>query len=775
MKKIITICFSALVALPSVASGGYTVEMGKVTVGSGDVRTEIQWYTPSVVRVVRYPASDSPQKHSLAVIKSPEKVKIKVDGINDGLSIRSGRLKVEYDTVAECISIYDVADGRQLISEKASSSVFSPIDDSGKKSYRVSQTFILDDNEPIFGLGQHRHGLWNQRGSEQHLEQVNMEIAIPMVQSPKGYALYWDNYSATDFSDGAQGMKFDSQAGDVIDYYFIYGGNADDVIAQWRDMSGQAPMYPLWTFGFNQSRERYRSQDELVGVVKRYRELGVPLDGIVQDWQYWGEDNKQWNAVEFLNPSFPNPKRMMDDVHALNAHATISIWPSFGPNTSIYKDFDSAGMLMGLSTFPQDGNTRVYNVYNKNAREIYWKYIKENMVDIGMDGWWLDATEPEHSPIYPEDYDYQTGMGSFRSMRNAFPLLTVGGVYDNHRRDYKDKRVFILTRSAFAGQQRYGAQSWSGDIEASWKTLRNQIPAALNFTLCGIPYWNSDIGGFYTWRDYPDALNDPAYHELYTRWMQFAAFTGMMRSHGTNCPREIFNFGVSGDSVYDAQVKAINLRYRMLPYIYSAAWDVTSGGASLMRPLYADYVSDGRSVDVSDQFLFGRSILVAPMVESGRSRSVYLPSGNRWIDFWSGAISEGGKEISANAPLDIIPLYVKAGSIIPIGPQVQYAAEKPWDDLQIRVYPGTDCEFTLYEDEGDNYNYEKGRYSTIRMTWDDTKRELTIGGRDGQFDGMPESRRFRIAIVGDGSGLGLDNESSTKSVEYDGKRKTIRF
>ena len=770
MCKLVMACLVACSFVPAMSSA-HSVKDSRIVVGNDDMHTAFEWYTPSAVRVLRYTGDEMPEKKSLSVVRAPSKVKFNVEKTGRGIVVKSEKLKIDYDTVADRIAIFDAVDGRALLSEKASSSRLVPVDDAGSKSYAVAQSFVLDDDEPIFGLGQHRHGLWNQRGSSQHLEQVNMEIAIPLVQSPKGYCLFWDNYSATDFSDNEDGMTFSSQAGDLIDYYFISGIGADDVVAQWRDLSGQAPLFPLWSFGFSQSRERYRGQDELVGVVKRYRELGVPLDCIVQDWQYWGEDNKQWNAVEFLNPNFPDPKKMMDDVHALNAHAVISIWPSFGPNTSIYKEFDAAGKLMGLSTFPQDGNTRVYNAYDKDARAIYWKYIKDNMVDIGMDGWWLDATEPEHSPIYPEDYDYQTGDGTFRRLRNAFPLVSVGGVYDHHRRDYDGKRVFILTRSAFAGQQRYGAQSWSGDVEASWQTLRDQIPAALNFSLCGIPYWNSDIGGFYTWREFPDALNNSAYHELYTRWMQFAAFTGMMRSHGTNCPREIFNFGAPGDTIFDAQHKAINLRYRFLPYIYSTAWDVTANGASLMRPLYADYVADKRAVGITDEYLFGKSVLVAPMVESGTERTVYLPSGNDWFDFWSGKVVKGGREVNVKAPIDVIPLFVKSGTILPVGPQVQYASEKPWDDIQIRIYPGADAKFTLYEDEGDNYNYEKGKYSTIDISWTDSSREIVIGERKGSFDGMPESRRFRVVVVGEnGDGLGMDNDSSAYVIEYSGRR-----
>ena len=371
--------------------------------------------------------------------------------------------------------------------------------------------------------------------------------------------------------------------------------------------------------------------------------------------------------------------------------------------------------------------------------------------------------------------DFQTYLGSFRKVRNAFPLVSVGGVYDHQRQEASDKRVFILTRSAFAGQQRYAAQAWSGDVVSDWDVLRNQIPAALNISLTGIPYWNSDIGGFFSGRKFPEGVKDPAFHELYVRWMQFAAFTGMMRSHGTNTPREIFMFGERGYWAFDAQEKMINLRYRLLPYVYSTSWEVTSNGESLMRALFSDFPKDKKVIDIGDEYMFGKSILVAPVTSGVRRRSLYLPEGTQWIDFWTGEMQKGGQEISREAPIDIIPLYVKAGSIVPVGPSVQFATEKLWDDLQVRIYPGADGEFTLYEDENDNYNYEKGKYTTVRMTWSDKDRQLTIHPRQGSYDGMLQNRNFRIVVVDNLKGLGLDNESYTVNVEYKGKKLNIKL
>lgn len=735
---------------------------------------ELECFSSSIIRVKKYPLGQMPEKQSLSVTMQPEKVKYKIQEVDNQVILTTSELTVSLDIVQNQVC-FVTKDGKVLLAEKPSSTGFISFNDAGNSTYQIRQTFLLDNDEAIYGLGQHQQGKMNQRNQTLFLQQANTEICIPLVHSIKGYALFWDNYSPTTFTDNAQGMTFDSEVGDLCDYYFVYGGGADKVVAGLRELTGQAPMFPLWTFGFWQSRERYVSQDELVSVVAKYRDLKVPLDGIIQDWRYWGEDHKDWNAVEFRNPKFPDPKKMMEEVHHLNAHAIISVWPSFGPATGIYADLKALNKLMVHETFPQDNGVKVYDTYDPVARDIYWKYMNKNMFSIGMDGWWLDATEPEHSPAKEGDLDFQTYLGSFRKVRNAFPLVSVGGVYDHQRQEASDKRVFILTRSAFAGQQRYAAQAWSGDVVSDWDVLRNQIPAALNISLTGIPYWNSDIGGFFSGRKFPEGVKDPAFHELYVRWMQFAAFTGMMRSHGTNTPREIFMFGERGYWAFDAQEKMINLRYRLLPYVYSTSWEVTSNGESLMRALFSDFPKDKKVIDIGDEYMFGKSILVAPVTSGVRRRSLYLPEGTQWIDFWTGEMQKGGQEISREAPIDIIPLYVKAGSIVPVGPSVQFATEKLWDDLQVRIYPGADGEFTLYEDENDNYNYEKGKYTTVRMTWSDKDRQLTIHPRQGSYDGMLQNRNFRIVVVDNLKGLGLDNESYTVNVEYKGKKLNIKL
>jgi len=751
---------------------------------------EIQFYTSSMVRVIKTPKNSSFEKKSLSVVLEPKKTSFKIEEKKNELLLRSEKLEIAINTETGNIR-YNSPDHSLLLKEKTGDPLFTPFKDVDQDTYTVSQSFNLDPKETIYGLGILQNGKMSQRNLEVKMIQANREDYIPFFQSVKGYGLFWDNYSPTTFSDDTSATSFTSEVGDGIDYYFMYGGNADSVIAHMRQLTGQAPMFPLWTYGYWQSKERYKSQEETVGVVKKYRDLGVPLDGIIQDWQYWG-DNYHWNAMEFLNEEFPNPQKMVDDIHALNAHIIISIWSSFGPKTQPYKELEKDNMLFNFSTWPQSGKSdwppnmdypsgvRVYDPYNPKARDIYWKYLKKGLFSLGIDGWWMDSTEPDHLDIKPEDFDEKTYLGSFRKVRNAFPLMTVGGVYKHMREATSDKRVFILTRSAFAGQQRYAANTWSGDTEASWKTLKDQISSGLNFSLTGIPYWNSDIGGFFIW-EFKDKLDDPEYRELYARWLQFATFTPMMRSHGADAPREIYQFGKKGEPVYDALEKYINLRYSLLPYIYSEAWQITNQQSSLMRALVMDFPKDEKVLDLNDQYMFGHSFLVAPVLKSMYTedkkenfqqdgyRQVYLPKGTEWFDYWTGERFSGGQTIDKKAPIDILPLYVKAGSIVPVGPKVDYAEQKDWSNLKINIYPGADAEFTLYEDENDNYNYEKGAYSEIKFVWDNNKQQLTIEKRQGKFEGMLKDRSFQLHIET------AETTKTTKKITYKGDKMVIAF
>ncbi len=818
MKKIIVALSLILLYTSGFAQSYKKTDYGaSAQINSMDI--EVQFYGPSIVRVVKTPVGESVEKESLSVIKSPEKVSFTTKELGDELLLSNKSVQVVLNLKSGKVSFKNTK-GEILLNEKEGGATFTDFDDAGVKTYSVNQSFVLEQDESIYGLGVLQNGKMSQRNQEVHMVQNNTWDFVTFFQSVKGYGLFWDNYSPTNFKDVPGETSFRSDVGDCIDYYFMYGGDADGVIAEMRNLTGEVPMFPLWTYGFWQSKERYKSQQETVGVVKKYRELGVPLDGVIQDWQYWGS-NYLWNAMEFLNDEFPNPQAMVNEIHDLNAHLIISIWSSFGPATKQYRELEKIGALYSFNTWPESGLTawppnmdypsgvRVYDAFNPQARDIYWKYMNEGLFKLGIDGWWMDSTEPDHLSFKPEDMDNKTALGSFRKVRNAYPLVTVGGVYDNQRAVSSDKRVFILTRSGFAGQQRYGANVWSGDVFTTWENFRNQIPAGLNFSMTGIPHWNSDIGGFFageynkSWND-GTASKNPLFQELYVRWMQFGAFNPMMRSHGTDLSREIYNFGVKGEPIYDAIESAIHLRYSLLPYIYSTSWDVTNNQSSFMRALVMDFAHDKNVWDIKYQYMFGKSILVAPVVEAqytnekivkstidegwlrndgdgndgtesnkgsevdftvNKSTELYLPAGAEWYDFWTNETFEGGQEITRETSIDLIPLYIKAGSILPIGPKVQYATEKNWDNLELRVYEGADGEFTLYEDENDNYNYEKGIYSTITFTWNDAKNVLTISDRKGEFPGMLLERKFNIVLVG----------KTNKVVDFKGKKVTVRF
>ena len=751
------------------------------------ITVEIQFYSPSTIRILKWPEGKSFSKESLSVIQKPQKTEYTIVQKGDLLSLKSKSVVVLLNLKNGKI-IFKSLTGETLLNEQESGTSFTAFNDAGNKTYNTYQSFVLDKEEAIYGLGQQQKGKMVQRNIKLNMVQGNTDDYVPFFLSDKGYGIYWDNYSPTVFEDKPESTSFKSDVGDGIDYYFLFGDNADGVIAGMRSLTGQVPMFPLWTFGYWQSKELYKSQDELVNVVKKYRELGVPLDGIIQDWQYWG-NNYLWNAMEFLNPEFSNPKKMIDDVHDLNAHMIISIWSSFGPQTKPYKELDKIGALLDFKTWPESGlekwppnldypsGVRVYDAYNPEARNIYWKYLNKGLFSLGLDGWWMDSSEPDHLQFKPSDFDNKTYLGSFRKVRNAFPLMTVGGVAEHQHSVSSDKRVFILTRSAFAGQQRYGANTWSGDVTASWDALKNQISAGLNFSLCGIPYWNSDIGGFFL-TNFKKKLEDAEYRELYARWMQFGTFCPMMRSHGTDAPREIYQFGKKGEKVYDAIEKYINLRYSLLPYIYSSSWSVTANQSTMMRALVMDFATDKQALDINDEFMFGKSLLISPVTRAMyvkdekedfsrvQSKEVYLPRGADWFDFWTGNRFNGGQTILKETPLDIIPVFVKGGSLLPIGPKVQYATEKKWDNLEIRVYEGANSQFILYEDENDNYNYEKGTYSTITFNWDDSKKVLTISDRKGKYPGMLTERKFNIVFV---------IEKKNRVVTYDGKKVVIQL
>ncbi|MGI9649708.1 TIM-barrel domain-containing protein [Chryseobacterium sp. RLHN22] len=807
--KIKTLIITVVIVSGNIVAQSYQKTYSGLKFSNDNMNVEVKLYGENTIRIIKYPAGKSFDKNSLSVIKKEQKTKFSVSENNHIISLKTNDVQLLIDAKNGEIT-YNSPSGKELLKETGSD--FKPFNDAGNPTYSVTQSFQLEKDEPIYGLGILQNGKMSQRNTDVKMIQNNTWDFVPFFQSVKGYGVFWDNYSPTQFTDKPDKTSFSSEVGEGVDYYFIYGKNADGVVAGMRNLTGKVPMIPLWTYGFWQSKERYKSQDELVDVVKKYRELKVPLDGIIQDWQYWG-NNYQWNAMDFISPDFPDAKKMIQDIHDMNAHLSVSIWSSFGPMTNQYREMDKKGMLFDFKTWPESGRevwppdmnypsgVRVYDAYNPEARDIYWKYLNRGVFSLGVDSWWMDSTEPDHLSQKPEDLDTKTYLGSFRKVRNAYPLMTVGGVYDHQRETTSDKRVFILTRSAFAGQQRYAANTWSGDVNSSWEMLRNQVPAGLNFSLTGNPNFNSDIGGFFAGvYKRNGGANNPMFQELYVRWLQYGTFTPMMRSHGTDVPREIYQFGKKGDVVYDAIEKFINLRYSMLPYIYSVSWDVSKNNSSFLRALSMDFSSDKKTWNINNEYLFGKSFLVAPILNAqytpekivktdenegwnktdaskkenslsnidftqNKTVKVYLPAGADWFDFWTNEKHKGGQEIEKSVNLQSIPLYVKTGSIIPFGPDVQYATEKKWDNLTVKIYPGTDADFILYEDEFDNYNYEKGNYTEIPFHWNEKSKTLTIDSRKGNFKGMIDKRNFNI-ILPDGQ---------QKSVNYSGKKVNVNF
>ncbi len=902
-------------------------------------KLKLQLYTDRIVRVTFAPSEDLLSRESLVVIENPQDVKWKLTEGEKTISIITEKLTAEINTETGAIQFSDKNGKIRLQERPQNPRTMTEAEVMGEITFNATQRFILTPDEGIFGLGQYQDGDMNYRGKAVILVQTNTVAVNPFLISTNGYGILWDNYSKTIFKDDENGMSFWSEVADQIDYYFIAGGTMDEIIAGYRFLTGQAPLFGKWAYGYWQSKERYVDGEELVGTVEEFRKQQIPIDNIVQDWRYWGE-NEYWSSMKFDETIFPEPEKMIERLHnKLHVHLMNSIWPAVGIKTEIYKELKEKGLVYP----PVHWSTGyVYDAYSKEARDIYWRYIKEGLIAKGVDALWMDATEPEladqHSHELAEKYMKQfsmTALGSLARYLNPYSLMTTEGVYQGFRKDFPDKRVFILTRSAFAGQQRNASVTWSGDIVATWDVFRKQISAGINFCMSGIPYWTHDIGAFFPGIRgglYPAGCNDPAYQELYVRWFQFGAFTPIFRSHGTGTPREPWQFGEPGYWAYDALLKFDYLRYRLLPYIYSLAWKITSESYTMMRGLPMDFPGDKKNYGIDNQFMFGQSFLVAPVTEemyfrpripgepipsrnlisaerqsgglqaeyfegtdfnkkvnarvdsaidfnwsgappakcpiqnysvrwmgellpdesgdyeigvltddgarlwldeeliidawqqqamtyysktmqlkantkykikleyfqaggdavikliwrkpsqqiqekgekSPKSVTIYLPQCEGWYDFWTAEFLKGGQTIEKETPIDIMPLYVKAGSIIPLGPFKQYSTEKPEDPIELRIFTGADAEFILYEDENDNYNYEKGSYATIPIVWNEKSQTLTIGKRKGEFQGMLQEREFRIVWVKDGHGVGVEIAPEIDEViQYAGEKVIV--
>ena len=547
-----------------------------------------------------------------------------------------------------------------------------------------------------------------------------------------------------------------SEAGQAIDYYFIRGSSLDGVIGGYRYVTGKAVLLPRWAYGFWQSRDHYETQQELLGVVAKYRQLGIPLDNIVQDWRYWKDD--AWGSHEFDPSRYPDPRAMIARVHGMHAHLMISVWPKFYPATENYKELAAHGDMfplsvkLGVKDWVGPGYSYgFYDPFSAGARQLYWHQIDERLASLGVDAWWLDADEPDMisntTLAEREALMSPTPLGPGLALFDAYSLEHVGGVYEGSLAARPNTRVFILSRSGFAGLQRYGAAVWSGDIAPRWSDLENQIAAGVGFSLSGLPNWTMDIGGYQPESRYldPDAKDLEEWRELNTRWFEFGAFCPVFRSHGQMPHREIYNLAPVGSEVYDALVYYDKLRYRLMPYIYTLAGDTWLDDSTIMRALQMDFPSDPRVRDIADEYMFGRAFLVSPVYEyHARKREVYLPAGTLWYDFYSNHTFEGGQSISAAAPLGRMPLFVRAGSIVPVGPAIQYTGEKPDSPLTLLVYTGASGRFTLYEDEGTHLDYQQGKYATIPFAYDQATGTLTLGRRSGEFPGMQQGRTFHI-------------------------------
>jgi alpha-D-xyloside xylohydrolase len=723
----------------------------------------IQVCTDSIVRIRYSPTATFPDGPDYVVTRTNwSEVPWNMQSTDKDVTLSTSRMKVTVSRNNGAIE-YSDSSGAKMVQE--ATRTLTPAKVNGEDTYRAESFFsIYGSEEAFYGLGQHQAGVWNYRGESVDISQENTQIAVPLLLSSKGYGIFWNNTSRSRFNNRfVHSLYVSSEVADTIDYYFFYGPEFDDIIADYRMLTGAAPMFGKWAYGFWQCKNKYQTQEEILGVAHKYRELHIPVDNIVQDWFWWT------TTGEFkFNKNYPNPEGMVEDLHHNNFHLMISIWPYFYPGSETYADMDKRGFFIDKTktvSFHPLGNA-LYDATNPAAAAYYWNLVNQSLLKIGVDAWWMDTDEPETEGKEENILlGHKLAIGSGDRYANIFPLIDTGTVYHGQRKETDRKRVFILSRSAFAGNQRNAVTAWSGDVLSDFESYKRQVSAGLNFALSGIPYWTTDIGGFFIGN--PD---DPAYRELFVRWFQFGAFCPIFRVHGTRTTNqnELWSYGPQAQKILSSFDR---LRYRLLPYIYSLAWKTTSDSYTVMRPLAMDFRLDKRAQNVGDQFMFGPALLVNPVTEpAATERHLYLPK-TKWYDFWTGSETEGGKAVDSPAPLERIPLFVRAGSIVPMGPDLQYSAEKPADPIELRVYRGADGDFTIYEDENDNYDYEKGDYATIAIHWDDAQHALALGERQGKFPGMLEKRTFRIVLVGLNHGTGIEPAAKAdKVVEYSGKQ-----
>jgi len=923
------------------AAGGVVFEVNGTT-------KSVLFYGDGVVRVSAHKGETYTRQPSLVVVASPQASQLDVAESADALTVTGPGLRVVVDKRTGTLA-FQRPDGTPLVREQEAPVLTPSTEPSGTATYAIEQRFALAADESLYGLGQYNEPYMDYRGREVLMVQTNIGIVVPFMVSTRRYGLLWDTYSKTTFSDGAQGMAFRSESAPAgVDYYLVAGDTMDEVIAGYRHLTGAAPMFPKYAFGLFMSKERYATQQRLLEVARRFRRERFPLDVIVQDWQYWGgqkdgEWDGNWSGMIWDRERFPDPAGMVRTLHdELHSRLMVSIWPSIGNDTALARELDAKGLRFEPLHWISK-RARIYDAFSDEGRAIYFKHLKKGLLDLGVDALWMDGTEVEvggaaHDPAEVEADIKRLGrnaMGDFGRYLNVYSLLTTRGVYEGQRAsaDLGDKRVFTLTRSAWAGQQRYAAMPWSGDTTASWDALRAQIAGGLNVSMAGLPYWTQDTGGFFV--NAPGGERDPAYRELFARWNQFGIFNPIYRIHGTSIEREPWTFKALDPAVYGSIRRAAELRYRLLPYTYSLAWASSNDGYTMMRGLAMDFPDQQALRDVDDTYMFGPAFLVQPITkpmfhavlppppsvpaaqlrtpggqpgleleyyrgtnfeqlasrtvatqaehhwpdpplgsvppgldglqdfsarwqgqivaaedgeheigvegddgfrvwlddklvvedwkESGarfagarvvlrkgqavrvrvdyfqkgggrvmrlawrtpRERSALaeqqrqldlrqatlLPAGTDWYDFWTGQRHAGGASTSRPYAIDEFPLFVRAGSIVPLGPVVQYTDEQPGAPYEIRIYPGADARFTLYDDDGETYRYEKGEYATVALVWDEARRALRIGTREGGYPGMTTQRTLNVRLMPARPGERIQ----TKTVRFRGEPVELHF
>ncbi len=731
----------------------------------GEETMRVTACSPGVIHVVTRPHGESaqhPQPWLLPAEQSCKGGPFDLSQDEKSLTLKTSKLSVTFNKVRGNLS-FMTADGKPLTNEGDSvPRTYVPETLNGDATYHVVDRFRPDSSEAFYGLGQHQSGMFNYRGSTVELGQNNTDIAVPFLVSSKGYGILW-NTAAFTYVDNRFPLElsFDSLAGQGIDYFIVYGPEMDEVIHEYRNLTGHASMLPRWSYGFIQSKDRYKSLDEIIGIANRYRSEHIPIDAIVQDWFWW----KTEGDPDF-NTNYHDVPADLAKLHDSHFHTMISTWGLIDPAAQTYKKLDEKGFLVP--------HANVYDASNPEARELYWNSLPSKLFKQGWDSFWLDSAEPEEFWPHMGDAilrDKKIAIGNGAEYTNIFPLLHNEGIQQHWRETTDQKRVFLLTRSAFLGSQRVGGTVWSGDVYGSYWGLRHQIAGGLNYALTGLPYWTTDIGGYWP-AEFDGKTTSAEYQELYLRWFQFGVFCPVFRSHGHRPNNEMWTY----DKVEPSLIAFDKLRYRMMPYIYSLGWMVSHDDYTIQRPLVMDFRSDELTHNIPDQFMFGPAIMVNPVTEAGATeRRVYLPKDTTWYDFWTGEKLAGGKHIQAPAPLDRIPLYVRAGSILPLGPDEEYADEKPNGPIELRIYPGANGHFTLYNDEGNNYNYEKGEFSTVNITWSDADHTVTIGPRAGHYAGMPSKVSFRILLADSDGGFAGVSRLAGKAVQYDGKELRMKM